>query len=200
MMTPQERIDNYHKVTGFPQSLQVANNNELMIGGDKRIIGGTWIMGNNYQRAANFYGAYPHGYLRRIRALFPDASNVLHIFSGKVNTSELPGDTVDINPDLNPTYLDDAQTLNKVPIEDYDLILADPPYSVEDADRYKTTMIKRNKVMDVLGRRANPNTIVVFLDQVLPQFRKVDWAIIGLIGMMKSTNHRFRMVVIFQHR
>jgi hypothetical protein len=26
----------------------------------------------------------------------------------------------------------------------YDLVLADPPYSVEDAERYQTTMVKRN--------------------------------------------------------
>lgn len=35
-MTLQERIDNYHAVTGFPQS--------LFLGGDGRIVG-TWIMG-----------------------------------------------------------------------------------------------------------------------------------------------------------
>jgi 16S rRNA G966 N2-methylase RsmD len=40
---------------------------------------------------------------------------------------------VDINPELNPTYVDDAQTLSQVPLEAHDLILADPPYSVEDA-------------------------------------------------------------------
>lgn len=190
-MTLQERIDSYHKATGFPRS--------LMIGGDSRIVG-IWIMGNNYQRAADYYGAYPHGYLRRVRALFPDAGNVLHLFSGKVETAEFPGDTVDVNPELNPTYIDDIQSLRRVPVEDYDLFLADPPYSVEDAERYQTTMIKRNKVMDTLGRRCKPKSIVIWLDQVLPMFRKIDWEIIGLIGMMKSTNHRFRMVTIFQHR
>jgi hypothetical protein len=96
---------------------------------------------------SEYYGGYPAGYLRRVRALFPEKRKVLHIFSGKVDTDALPGDTVDINPDLKPTYVDDAQTSGSVPLETYDLVMADTPYSVEDAERYQTTMVKRNTVM-----------------------------------------------------
>jgi hypothetical protein len=45
----------------------------------------------------------------------------------------------------------DAHTLAGVPVEDYDLILADPPYSAEDADRYGTPLVNRNKVVEVLS-------------------------------------------------
>jgi hypothetical protein len=103
-------------------------------------------MGNDYRVRSGYYGGYPAGYLRRIKSMFPDKSRVLHLFSGKVDLTVLPGDTVDINPDLSPTYLDDAQRLEHVPLADYDLVLADPPYSVEDAERYQTTMVKRNLV------------------------------------------------------
>lgn len=188
-MTNRDRIKNYHKVTGYPES--------LFIGGDGRIIG-TWIMGNNYKAKQDFYGSYPHGYLQRVRALFPDKENVLHLFSGKVDTSIIPGKTVDINPDNSPDYIDDAQTLQKVPLEDFDLVMADPPYSVEDCDHYKTTMIKRNVVMRRLGERLKGGTYVVWLDQVLPMFRKIDFGIVGVIGMVKSTNHRFRVITIFE--
>jgi 16S rRNA G966 N2-methylase RsmD len=68
-------------------------------------------------------------------------------FLGKVDTSLVPGDTVDINKKRKPTYVADAQDLAKIPLRHYDLVLADPPYSVEDAEHYQTTMIKRNKVM-----------------------------------------------------
>jgi hypothetical protein len=51
--------------------------------------------------------------------------------SGRVNVADFPGDTCDINRELNPTFVADAHTLQGVPIEDYDLILADPPYSAE---------------------------------------------------------------------
>lgn len=121
---------------------------------------------------STYYGGYPAGYLKRIKALFPDKENVLHLFSGKVDTAAFPGKTVDINPDNGADYIDDAQTLLDVPLEDFDLVLADPPYSVEDAEHYQTTMIKRNKVMNALGLRLAKGAHVVWLDQVLPMYRK----------------------------
>ena len=190
-MNHEERINNYVKETKYPRSLFVSE--------DDRIVG-TWIMGNNYRVKSGYYGGYPAGYLKRIKALFPDKKNVLHLFSGKVDTEILPGATVDINEDTKPTYVDDAQSLENVPVADFDLILADPPYSVEDALHYQTTMIKRNKVMKALGKKARAGTHVVWLDQVLPMYRKDEWGIIAVIGMVKSTNHRFRVVTIFEKR
>jgi hypothetical protein len=183
-----ERIDNYVRETGFPKSLFVA--------ADNRVVG-TWIMGNDYRVKSAYYGGYPAGYLRRIRALFPDKRKALHLFSGKVDLNTFPGDTVDINPDLNPTYLDDAQTLECVPLAKYDLVLADPPYSVEDSQRYGTSMVRRNRVMRAL-QRLSPGAHVVWLDQVLPMYRKDKFSQEALIGMWKSTNHRFRGITIFK--
>ena len=42
----------------------------------------------------------------------------------------VPGHTVDISAYFCSTYLDDAQTLVSVPLEIYDIVLSDPPYSV----------------------------------------------------------------------
>ncbi len=190
-LTWQQRLDNYTKWTGFPQSMFVSP--------DGRVYG-TWIMGNDYRVKSTYYGGYPAGYLHRVRALFPDRPYALHLFSGKVDTEAMPGDTVDINPHNHPTYLDDAQTLKKVPLGLYGLVLADPPYSVEDSEHYQTTMIKRNVVMRALGEGLNPGAYVVWLDQVLPMYRKDQFSLEAAIGMMKSTNHRFRMVSIFRKR
>lgn len=184
----QDRIDNYVRETGFPRS--------LFIGDDGRIVG-TWIMGNDYRVKSGYYGGYPAGYLRRVRALFPDKRSVLHVFSGKVDLAALPGDTVDVNPELQPTYVDDAQSLCQVPLDQYDLVLADPPYSVEDAERYQTTMVKRNMVMRAL-QGLRPGAHIAWLDQVLPMYRKDAFAVEAAIGMVKSTNHRFRVVTIFR--
>src|SRR3954462_2444937 len=142
-MNWEDRIESYGRLTGFPRS--------LFVGQDGRVVG-TWIMGNDYRVKSGYYGGYPAGYLRRVKALFPDKKKVLHIFSGRVDLAALPGDTVDVNAALKPTYVDDAQTLERVPLEQYDLILADPPYSIEDAERYQTTMVKRNSVMRALQR------------------------------------------------
>lgn len=187
----QDRITNYHEVTGFPES--------LFLGGDGRCVG-IWIMGNDYRVKSEYFGGYPAGYLRRVKALFPDKHDVLHLFSGKVDTQIIPGVTVDINSELSPDYVDDAQTLDKVPLEKFDMIMADPPYSIEDSERYQTTMIKRNKVMAALGSRLIPGCHVVWLDQVLPMFRKEEFSIEAVIGIVKSTNHRFRVLTIFKKR
>lgn len=193
-MNWQDRIDNYVRETGYPRSLFIAE--------DGRVVG-TWIMGNDYRVKSGLFGGYPAGYLRRIKSLFPDIvdrSQVLHLFSGCVDTSAFPGLTVDINAERSPTWVDDAQTLTKVPLKQFRLVLADPPYSVEDAEHYQTTMVKRNKVMQALGERCRKGTFVVWLDQVLPMFRKDQWSIEAVIGCMKSTNHRFRVITIFRKR
>jgi hypothetical protein len=185
-----DRIENYRKETGFPKALFLAE--------DGRVVG-TWIMGQSYRVRSGYYGGYPDGYLRRVKALFPDKARVLHLFSGQVDLTHLPGETVDIRPDLKPTYVDDAQTLEKVPLETYDLVLADPPYSIEDCTHYGTTMVKRNKVMAALSRLP-PGAHVAWLDQVLPMFRKDTFALEATIGLWKSTNHRFRGLSIFRRR
>ena len=189
-MDNQTRIDAYVKTTKYPRSLFLSE--------DGRVVG-TWIMGNAYGVKSGYYGGYPHGYLARIKALFPDKTTPLHLFSGRVDQSVMPGDTVDLNPDMEPTYLDDAQTLANVPLDQYDIILADPPYSVEDAEHYQPTMVKRNKVMAALAG-VNSGAHVVWLDQVLPMYRKDTWSIEAVIGMVKSTNHRFRVVTIFKRK
>jgi len=198
-MTWRERIDSYAKATGFPVSLS--------IGQDGRVFG-IWVMGNNYQVASTYYGGYPHGYLQRTKGLFPDKKQILHLFSGSITGAAdgtgsgvqmiMPGETVDLSGAFRPTYIDDAQTLIKVPLEKYDLVMADPPYSVEDAEHYGTSMVKRNKVMSALGERLTPGAHVVWLDQVLPMYRKDDFEVEAYIGMVKSTNHRFRVITIFR--
>lgn len=184
----EERIENYVRETGFPKSLFVAD--------DGRVVG-TWIMGNDYRVKSAYYGGYPAGYLKRIKALFPEKKRALHLFSGKVDLSAFPGDSVDVKADLKPTYIDDAQTLENVPLETYDLVLSDPPYSVEDCEHYGTSMVSRNKVMRAL-QRLTPGAHVVWLDQVLPMYRKDAFSQEAVIGMWKSTNHRFRGITIFR--
>lgn len=187
-MNLQERIDNYVAETNYPRSLFLSEDGRLV---------GTWIMGQNYTVKSSYYGGYPHGYLKRVRALFPDKQKALHLFSGKVDTEFFPGDTVDVNPDLSPTFVDDAQTLANVPLGNYDIVLADPPYSIEDCEHYGTSMVKRNSVMKAL-QGLSVGAHVVWLDQVLPMYRKDTFKIVGVIGMVKSTNHRFRVITIFE--
>lgn len=185
----QERIESYCRLTKFPRSLFISE--------DGRVVG-TWIMGNDYRVKTGYYGGYPAGYLKRIAALFPDRRHVLHVFSGQVDLAAMPGDTLDSDSTLRPTFVADAHDLSRVPLARYDLVLADPPYSVEDAERYQATMVKRNVVLRSLAAGMRAGAHLVWLDQVLPMYRKDEWIIEAVIGMVKSTNHRFRMTTIFR--
>lgn len=180
----EERIQNYNKQTGYP--------NSLFIAGDGR---------NDYRVKSGYYGGYPATYLKRLRALFPDAQaqNTLHLFSGKVDTEIFPGDTVDLNGELNPTYIDDSQSLENVPLEKHSLILSDPPYSSEDVEHYGTTMVSRIRVFKALQKTVT-GTYICWLDQVLPMYRKDFFSLEAIIGIVKSTNHRFRVLTIFKRR
>lgn len=183
-----ERIASYAAATKFPVCMAVGEDDRLF---------GIWNMGQDYRVQSGYYGGYPAGYLRRVRALFPEKKRVLHLFSGKVDLAAFPGDTVDVNAALSPTFVDDAQTMERVPLEQYDLVLADPPYSIEDAERYQTGMVKRNVVMRAL-QRLPTGAHVVWLDQVHPMYRKDAFSLDGEIGMVKSTNHRYRVVCVFR--
>jgi hypothetical protein len=193
MLTWPERIDCYRQFCAkkkWPPALAMA--------GDWCY--GAWLMGNGWE-GSGYHGGYPPGYLPRIAAMFPDKVRVLHLFSGMVDLKKLPGDTVDIRADLHPTYVADAGgTMEGVPIEEYDLVVADPPYSDEDAAKYGTSLVNRNKVLAGLGARLLPGAHVVWLDQMLPMYSSRVFKQEALISLQRSTNHRFRCIVIFRRR
>ena len=157
------------------------------------------MIGNYYKNATDFYGAYPHSYLDRVLSMFPDAINVLHLFSGSLpNTTK--GITFDINPKLNPMVVGDAHQLSHYFPENvnFELILADGPYSREHALHYGTPMIHRYKVVSECVKVLAPGGFLIWLDQVFPMFSKKELELVGTIGLIRSTNHRVRCIFIFR--
>lgn len=168
----------------------------------ERWLHGVWIMGNNYRNRSPLYGAYPPGYLGRVLTLFPDAERTLHLFSGSLQRpQEARGLWVGLDlvrdAERCPTVRADAARL---PFRDgsFDLVLADPPYSLEDAKRYGQKMPDRRKVLRELHRVVEPGGFLIWLDCSMPMFRKAEWDWFGAIGLIRSTNHRFRTVVMFR--
>lgn len=232
-LTMQDRIDLYRKAFPGFAPLYLMNGR----------IEGLWIMGQNYTVKTGYYGGYPHGYLKRVMAMFPDAKRVLHLFSGCVEKADPEHVTFDMNPDRKPDVVGDAEKLSEYfgpnahqhatspdgmlcrvcgnrlwPYcghdTSFDLILADPPYSVEDCEHYGTPMVSRSKVVNECFKVLAPGGHLVWLDQVFPMFRKVETPLVGTIycreelpkgmvqageiGMVKSTNHRVRAVFMFR--
>jgi hypothetical protein len=183
------RIANYGKVMQREPFLTFA-------GEPRPWLYGVWLQ-NDYRVRSGYYGGYPGDYLKRIAALFPDRRRTLHLFSGKVNVEQLSGDTCDINPALQPTFVDNAETLERVPLEQYDLVLADPPYGPADAAKYGTPMPVAGRVMRAL-ERLPADAYVVWLDERVPRSSKAAFAHDGIIGLSTSAGHRFRVVSVFR--
>jgi hypothetical protein len=182
-----ERIENYRRLIGVPY-----------LGYENGWVYGTWFIGNSYQKKTDYYGAFQGNLLKRIAVLFPERKHVLHLFAGKVDQTTFPGDTLDIDPELAPTYCVDAETCDDVPLHQYDFVLADPPYSASDADHYGTPMVNRNKVVKTLAAGLPSGAYLVWLDQVYPMFAKAMLKPEGVIGIVGSTNHRFRVLTVFR--
>jgi hypothetical protein len=79
-------------------------------------------------------------------------------------------------------------------------ILADPPYSAEDADHYGTPLVSRNKVVAALAPRMARGGHLAWLDQAEPMYAKALLQPEAAIGIVRSTNHRIRMLLIWWRR
>jgi hypothetical protein len=168
------------------------------------VLYGTWLLGNDYRNKTRYYGAYPPSYLQRVSALFPDIEpgRTLHVFSGSLPRG--PYLRLDVNPDNGAELVGDACDVAELirvlgdGFLGFDLICADPPYSADDAARYGTAMIDRRRCVAALAEVCRSGGFLVWLDTVWPQFSKRQWRTVGRIQLIRSTNHRVRLVSIFE--
>jgi len=157
-----------------------------------------------------YYGAYPSGFLGRARAMLgvglDDA--VLHVCSGKVKDYPYDGfgkydETFDIDPYLNPDHLGDVRKLEDWPYDDgrlWDAILADPPYTEDDADHYnygKDVFPKVNEILRHAIKRVKVGGKVGILHYVWPQPPKNAKEII-VIGVTMGRNNKVRLLTVFE--
>ena len=196
-MILQERVDHYNKT--FPTYAELFVTESGRGKNIRQWIVGTWVIGNYYASENKYYGEYPHGYLKRVLVLFPDIpeENTLHILSGKSTY----GKTIDLNKlnTLNPDLeLDVHKRSEHFYPNTWELILADPPYSEEDASHYGVPLVRRNIVIKECYKILRVGGYLVWLDQVYPMYSKKELLLIGAIGLIQSTNHRTRMVFIYQ--
>lgn len=162
-------------------------------------IEGVWVLGNDYRRrgpARKLYGAYPPNYLKRVEALFPDlhCQRLLHLFSGSLE----PGPYVRADALQLADVRCDAQAL---PFRDgvFGWCCGDPPYSVEDAKRYQVPMPDRRKVLPEVHRVLRSGGWLIWLDTIWPIHKTQDvWALRGHIAIVRSQNHRVRLVTLLQ--
>ena len=188
-MKVTDRAKNYQRT--FPDySPLVAHNGRLY---------GFWLIGQYYHSKTSYYGSYPHSYLARIRSLFPDCNQILHLFSGSLNEVKMGEKTYDISNVFAPTIQDDVSNLSKhFAPGTFDLIIADPPYEDKDFAKYGQKPFNKRQVIKDCSEIVVSDGFLVWLDVIFPQFSKMNWELLGVIGLAQSTNHRTRQITIFQ--
>ncbi len=166
---------------------------------DRDVAYGTWLLGNDYRNKTRYYGAYPPGYLARVMALFPDViednpTSILHIFSGSLPPGNYTRCDLVQDAEIHGSVYD----LPSLAMVRPSLVIADPPYSAEDAKRYSTPMVNRGRVLQSIAAITDPGKHLVWLDTVWPMHSKTQWITVARIAIVRSTNHRVRMTTIFQ--
>jgi hypothetical protein len=180
-------IGNYHRVfKKYPKCLMETDGK----------VYGWWYFGNLYKRVKGYHGEYPPSYLRRMRALFPGLSPVLHVFGGTVPPAD--GEfKIDINPKLKPDVCCNAQLLPFKP-NTFEIVYADPPYTKEDARKYGYKMPNARLVLRSIRSVVKEGAILVWMDLRVPLFSKYYWELIGTIGLFTGTNRVVRTCAIFR--
>lgn len=170
---------------------------------DRDVIYGRWLIGQDYTNGSKLYGSYPHGYLDRLMALYPDiaGADILHAFSGSLP----PGDYSRVDlvdrvgvPDLRFHQMSVYDVAQAWPSPQFRLVAADPIYSREDAKRYGTPPVDRFRATAALASVTHPGGFCAWLDTCWPMHNKSQWVTVGRIAVTRSTNHRLRDLSIFE--
>lgn len=170
---------------------------------DKGWVYGVWYCGTSFTKA-EMYGQHPPTYLKRLKALFPNERVWLHAPSGILPHGEIDGcvhHTVDLvsRKEGTPEFLCDVSEL---PFRDesIDIVETDPPYSVEDSKKYGLGKYPRYKARDEFWRVLKPGGYLCWLDVRYPAYRRKDWGLVGLVGIVTGFERQTRILSIFQKK
>lgn len=162
---------------------------------DKGWIYGVWYCGTSFQKSI-YYGQYPSTFVKRIVAMFPD-QKLLHLCCGRCHIEGALN--VDLHPLPEADLVADVENLPANLAGLFDVCLIDPPYSEEDASRYKVPrLINARRAMEQIKIALKPGGYLCWLDEKYPSYRRQDWKLVGLIGIVTGFERRTRVLSIFQ--
>lgn len=164
-----------------------------------RVLTDYWTLA----RATGAYkGKFPDGLMPRVIDFFKDYLDLewesltrLYQFGGKVND----GDTVDLNPECNPTFLTDARIMEGVPRNHYDVVFADPGYSDYDYEKWGVNPIKPYSFLKEGLDCLKLGGYYLLLHTLIYKMRAfINCRAIAFISVDSGPNHRIRCLQIYQ--
>lgn len=177
-----------------------------------RPITDVWILARPKVR---YYGAYPNGFLERARALLgiTPFDALLHVCGGAARQYPAqprgfgPNDrTLDLDPALAPDFLQPAtdplpQRQVVADVQPWPAIIADPPYTEGDADKYapgRRVFPPPNLVLRRMLEGVRPGGRVGMLHYVLPQPPRAGAKFVACIGVIAGFNNRMRVFSVYE--
>jgi hypothetical protein len=129
-------------------------------------------------------GGFPTGFLKWVRGKWWGEERC-YLCSGQVNDEYAT--RVDLNPDVNPTHLEDARNTS-LPDESFDWVMIDPPYSEELAEslyglgKFFSSI---NKFTKEAERICRPQGLILTLSYEVPK-RVKNCDLIACVGVYQN--------------
>jgi len=173
-----------------------------------RPITDMWILARaKLKDGRKYYGAYLGGFPERARALLGVSIHdpVLHVCGGMARYYPYRGGfgpldkTLDLDPATGPDYLRDAR--EPLP-PGFKAMLADPPYSAEDAENYEVgreAYPKPNALLKNMLNAVEPGSRVGMIHYILPSPPKeMSTKFVAAVGVLCGFNNRIRIFSVFE--
>lgn len=142
-------------------------------------------------------GRYPYNYLEMIDNIFGGVENTIEVCSGSMNSESCF--TVDINPNMKPSLVDDGQKLYKVADAQFDRWRCDPPYNLATAEKmYGTGLPNTGRLLKAGARVCKVGSLMFLLlgpknyQMCPPGVQRIGWITMSIIP-----NNELRTLHIF---
>jgi hypothetical protein len=171
-----------------------------------RPICDTWVLARcKYKGGGKRFGGYLGGFPERARALLGVTINdpVLHVCGGLARLYPYRGgfgpndQTLDMDPECAPDFLQDAR--RPLP-SGFKAMLADPPYSLDDAASYSpgaAAYPKPNALITNMLDALEPGQRCGLIHYILPSPPK-DTRFVACVGIVCGFNNRIRIYSVFE--
>ena len=115
---------------------------------------------------SGYPGAFPKGLMKRILRRY-NGNPKLMLFSGSFH--ENGWETVDVNTEVRPSYVLNAEDLPAEWSDYFGLVFADPPYSeLEAQELYGLPYFNIVKVVNEMARVTQPGGYMILLHRLIP--------------------------------